>query len=116
MSRSSGVSSCPCTSTTCMTVARTTSSSSPEMVRVQLLTLGVSRQSATFLDMTASWGGRSPASRDVTPDLADRRCLEVDALDDAAVDPKARARRVAGAGAREEHDRARDLVGDAEAA
>src|SRR5690606_6147189 len=47
-SRSSGPSVCPCTDTACSAAARTTSSSSPLMVRVHPDSLGNSRQSAVF--------------------------------------------------------------------
>lgn len=53
-SRSSGLSVCSWTETACSVAARTTSSSSPEMVSEQFDTLGYLRQSAIFLVITAS--------------------------------------------------------------
>src|ERR1700722_4609354 len=46
--RSSSLSSCPWADTACWAAAASTSDSSPEMVRVQPISLGKSRQSATF--------------------------------------------------------------------
>ena len=53
--RSGAASSCLCTETACSAAARTTSSYSPEMVSVQLLSLGNSRQSATVRVMIHSF-------------------------------------------------------------